>query len=327
MSYWALFQTFLDLLHHKQIFIKTHFLLETMVTKKSSVTKKTTTKSTKKSTVKNSQSKKLTTKKSSTKKSATKEKSTKTLTKNSPSKKSSTKKLTSKKSSTKKSTGNETTVGSDVGDSVAITTKTISSKTKEPAISPHLESVSVVDNATTKSRKEVIKSVFAKERVITEASDSARELFNSRAFGIILDDGKVQLSLTEALYLLEKKRIVVLDGRNKPLSLERFVVKANKVESNFWIRYAVYKDMRNRGYVVKTALKFGADFRVYDRGIKPGEDHARWIVYPVHEADRYTWFDFAAKNRVAHSTKKRLLMGVVDNENDVTYWEVKWVRP
>ncbi|MFW6378910.1 MAG: tRNA-intron endonuclease family protein, partial [Nanoarchaeota archaeon] len=61
--------------------------------------------------------------------------------------------------------------------------------------------------------------------------------------------------------------------------------------------------------------------------IKPGQDHARWIVYPVHEGERYTWFDFAAKNRVAHSTKKRLLMGVVDDENDVTYWEIKWVRP
>ncbi len=211
--------------------------------------------------------------------------------------------------------------------SVAKTTEPITAKDGEATVAHQLESVQVVDNATKKPRKELIKAFFAKERIITEASDAARELYNSRSFGIVLDDGKVQLSLTEGLYLFEKKRLAILDGRNKPLTLEKFLAKANKVESNFWIRYAVYKDMRNRGYVVKTALKFGADFRVYDRGIKPGEDHARWIVYPVHEAERYTWFDFAAKNRVAHSTKKRLLMGVVDNENDVTYWEIKWVRP
>ena len=89
----------------------------------------------------------------------------------------------------------------------------------------------------------------------------------------------------------------------------------------------MFKDIRNRGYIVKTALKFGAEFRVYDRGVKPGEDHARWIVYPVKESSTLTWHDFSAKNRVAHSTKKRLMICIVDEENDVTYYEVKWLRP
>ena len=200
-------------------------------------------------------------------------------------------------------------------------------KAKEKA-QKTLEKVEVVDNATKKLKKSsLLKTFFAKERVLTENVDLARDLFNQSAFGKILEGGVVQLSLTEALFLMEKNKIVVLDGRNKPLTFEKFVKRASKVEPNFWVRYSVYKDMRNRGYIVKTALKFGADFRVYDRGIKPGQDHARWIVYPVYEGEKYTWFDFAAKNRVAHSTKKRLMMGVVDDENDVTYWEIRWVRP
>ena len=111
------------------------------------------------------------------------------------------------------------------------------------------------------------------------------------------------------------------------MSFDSFLKKAKKVEPNFWIRYCVFRDMRNRGYIIKTALKFGADFRVYDRGVKPGEDHAKWIVYPVHEGEHLTWYEFSAKNRVAHSTKKRLLIGVVDDEGDVTYYEIRWVRP
>ncbi len=191
-----------------------------------------------------------------------------------------------------------------------------------------VESLEVVDVASKKNKKApIVNSVFSRERVVAEASDAARDLFNQSAFGVLLDDGKLQLSLTEALFLLEKKKVLIMDGRNKIVDFDKFVKKASRVEPNFWIRYAIYKDMRNRGYVVKTALKFGADFRVYDRGIKPGQDHARWIVYPVHEGEKYTWFDFAAKNRVAHSTKKRLMMGVVDDENDVTYWEIRWVRP
>ncbi len=105
------------------------------------------------------------------------------------------------------------------------------------------------------------------------------------------------------------------------------VKKAKKLEPNFWIRYCVFREMRGRGYIVKTALKFGADFRVYDRGVKPGEDHAKWILYPVHESSVMTWYDFSAKNRVAHSTRKNLLIAIVDDENSCTFYEIAWKRP
>ncbi len=177
-----------------------------------------------------------------------------------------------------------------------------------------------------KPKKEKVKSVFANERVLADNSDETRELYNQSRYGTMLENGKLQLSLLEALYLLEKHKLEVRLS-NKLLDFETFLKKATKLEPNFWIRYCVFKDMRNRGYIIKTALKFGADFRVYDRGIKPGEDHARWIIYPVHEGATLTWYEFAAKNRVAHSTKKRLMMGIVDDEGDVTYYEIKWLKP
>lgn len=174
---------------------------------------------------------------------------------------------------------------------------------------------------------EKVKSELIEDNVITENSDEARNLFKDGVYGTELEEGRVQLSLIEAAYLLEKKKIIILNGRGKEIEKEKFFKKARKLEKNFKVRLAVYKDIRDRGYVIKTALKFGADFRVYDRGIKPGEDHAKWIVYPVTETESLTWYDFAAKNRVAHSTKKRLLIGIVDEENDVTYYEIRWVRP
>ncbi|OGM02913.1 tRNA-intron lyase [Candidatus Woesearchaeota archaeon RBG_13_36_6] len=178
-----------------------------------------------------------------------------------------------------------------------------------------------------KKEKVVVNGLFAEERVLTEDSDAARELYNQSSYGRILEDGKLQLSLCEALYLMEKGKLRIHDQRKKEMSFENFLKNAKKVEPNFWIRYCVFKNMRNRGYIIKTALKFGADFRVYDRGVKPGEDHARWIIYPVHEGNVLTWYEFAAKNRVAHSTKKRLMIGIVDDEGDVTYYEIRWMRP
>ena len=176
-------------------------------------------------------------------------------------------------------------------------------------------------------KKVVVTAFLGGEKVITESSDEAREFYNQSRFGSLGDDGKVELSLLEALYLMEKGRLTVKSDSGKDLSFESYLKKARKVGPNFWIRYCVFKDMRNRGYIIKTALKFGADFRVYDRGIKPGEDHAKWIVFPVHEGSTLTWHEFSAKNRVAHSTKKRLLMAIVDDENDVTYYSVAWIRP
>ena len=175
--------------------------------------------------------------------------------------------------------------------------------------------------------KDRITGIFLENRVITEDSDEAREIYNQSRFGVMTEENKVELSLIEALYLIEKKKLEVVDKKNKIMPKDTFIKKASKMQPNLWIRYIVFRDIRNRGYVIKTALKFGADFRVYERGVKPGEDHAKWIIYPVSEGQTMTWHEFSAKNRVAHSTKKRLLMGVVDDENDVTYWEIRWVRP
>ncbi|NOZ80558.1 MAG: tRNA-intron lyase [DPANN group archaeon] len=174
--------------------------------------------------------------------------------------------------------------------------------------------------------KTIVKSTLLEAGVLTEEGDEARELYNQSRFGAI-QGKKVNLSLFDALFLLQKGRITIHGKSGRRMNETQFLRKARKMTANFDTRYAVFADLRKRGYIVKTALKFGADFRVYDRGIKPGEDHARWVVYPVAETSSLTWHEFAAKNRVAHSTKKRLLIGVVDDEGDVSYWEIKWLRP
>lgn len=102
---------------------------------------------------------------------------------------------------------------------------------------------------------------------------------------------------------------------------------AKKHDKRFDTKFACFENLRKKGYIVKTALKFGADFRVYEKGIKPGQDHAAWLVFPVKENEAQSWYDFAAKNRVAVSTKKKLLIAIVDDESDVTYYEVNWMRP
>jgi tRNA-intron endonuclease len=163
---------------------------------------------------------------------------------------------------------------------------------------------------------------------VTEDFQLAQPFYDRSSFGEIhgVKEQRIEYALEEALYLMERGKLKVFDGK-KALKFKDFVQKANKSEKNFWTRYQVYRDIRTRGYITKTALKFGADFRVYPRGIKPGQDHARWVLFATAEGDSYTWRQFAAMNRVAHSTRKSLLVGVVDQEGEVSYWETRWKKP
>jgi tRNA-intron endonuclease len=173
------------------------------------------------------------------------------------------------------------------------------------------------------SRRKMIRGIFSGESVVS-GSKEAKDLYGNKLFGEFVNQ-KVQYSLSEALFLVEKKKMEVFRN-NKKLSFKMLMELCKKIDKKIFVKYAVFKDLRSKGYLLKTALKFGADFRVYDKGVKPGKKHARWILYSVSESDDLTWHEFSAKNRVAHSTRKNLLIGVVDSEGGITFYEVGWVK-
>tara|TARA_Y100000310_G_scaffold155920_1_gene155351 strand:- start:4645 stop:5166 length:522 start_codon:yes stop_codon:yes gene_type:complete len=169
-----------------------------------------------------------------------------------------------------------------------------------------------------------IKADLVSER-ITSNSKEAQNLFSSKRFGEKIGE-KIFYSLSEALFLVQDKKLEIFDFRNKKLSQKEILKKFERIDKRFKTKFLVFKDLRKKGYIVKTALKFGAEFRVYEKGKKDGEKHSKWILFPVSESSIMTWQDFSAKSRVAHSTKKNLLIGIVDEEGAVSYYEVKWIK-
>ena len=174
-----------------------------------------------------------------------------------------------------------------------------------------------------RNKNKLIRAVFSGDNIVS-SSKEALNLYSNRLFGEYLNK-KISYSLVEALYLVEKKKIEVYKNTKK-LSFNELMEKCRKIDKRVYGKQAVYSDLRHKGYLLKAALKFGADFRVYDKGDRPGKAHAKWILYVANESDEMTWHDFSAKNRVAHSTKKNLLIAVVDYEGSVTYYNVGWMR-
>lgn len=159
---------------------------------------------------------------------------------------------------------------------------------------------------------------------VASGSGGAFSLYEKSRFGE-KKRGKIEFASVEVLHLVEHKKMDVFSGKKK-VDWDSLLRKFKRMDKKIEIKLAVFSDLRTKGYVVKTALKFGAEFRVYDKGVKPGDEHARWILYTTQESDKLSWHDFAAKNRIAHSTKKNLLIGIVDDEGDVIYYEASWIR-
>ncbi len=170
---------------------------------------------------------------------------------------------------------------------------------------------------------EKIKAHFS-GNIVTSNTAEAYSLYKKSSFGE-QDEDKIRYSLSEALFLVETKKIEIF-SKNKALTKEELLTKFKRIDKKIQTKYIVFKDLRKKGYVVKTALKFGSDFRVYEKGAKPGTKHAKWIVFVDNESEKLTWHEFSAKNRVAHSTRKKLLLAIVDEESSVTYYEVGWVK-
>jgi tRNA-intron endonuclease len=156
--------------------------------------------------------------------------------------------------------------------------------------------------------------------VILEEGDV--EWLQANFFGSIKND-RYLLCPEEALYLAELKKLD-LYYQGKRVSFNKASEIFSKQDKRFWIRYVVYKDLRSKGYISKTALKYGFDFRVYDKGQLPGKEHSKWLCVVLYETDSIKAREMAGIGRVAHTVRKKVLFALVDAEFDVTYYEADW---
>ena len=135
------------------------------------------------------------------------------------------------------------------------------------------------------------------------------------------------LDLKEALYLLEKKKLTLKDKNGKKVSRKGLLRLAERKEKGFYSKFIVFRDLRDRGFCVKTGFKFGFDFRVYPRGKKPGQAHTKWVVHVATQDERITMPALSRMVRLAGNIRTVLLLAVVDSENDINYYSLERVTP
>ncbi len=132
-----------------------------------------------------------------------------------------------------------------------------------------------------------------------------------------------ELSLIEANYLLEKDEITIYDVKQKKfLESKEFYEIAIKIHHKFEEKYIIYNDLRERGYIPRPGLKFGADYVIYKKG--PGLEHSLFMVHVLPHDSEITAIDMVRAGRLATSVRKKF---VIANPLTKSYYFFEWFKP
>ncbi len=161
--------------------------------------------------------------------------------------------------------------------------------------------------------------------VTVDEPAEASTLYNRGYFGTPQPGGGLELSALEAVYLVEAERLEVRH-RGRPVSLRDLFRVAGAGEEGFEVRYLVYRDLRQRGYVVEPQ-EGAVDFHVLPRGGAPRKTPSLYWVRALSERAVFDLAELLKRAEEAASVRKTLLLGLVDEESDVTYYAVREASP
>lgn len=174
--------------------------------------------------------------------------------------------------------------------------------------------------AEAKPQKKIFPAVMNKTSVHVKNGTEVNVLLD-RGYGE-KEEGKINLAPFEALYLLSEGLIEVVDReKNGKLDFQEVLRLFMAADSQTWTRYLIYRDLRQRGYVVKAGFGIGVDFRVYERGTY-GLKAAKYMVYAVMEGEPMQTERLLEAVEAAQNSKKEMILAVVERRGEVVYYSL-----
>jgi len=156
-----------------------------------------------------------------------------------------------------------------------------------------------------------VKAIF--DGSVIRTGRDGRALYEQSGYGRPDGDG-LRLSPQEALYLLHRQKIDV-PGYTFDTLFSEFCEQPGFMRS-----FLVYRDLRERGYVVQTGPH---DFRVFRRGEKPGKGESLYLVRVLSERDPIRFPKLIEEVMASRNMRKQYVLAVVDDEEELTYYEIK----
>lgn len=175
-----------------------------------------------------------------------------------------------------------------------------------------------------------MKSELIENRIIVWNIEDSKKLFGQGYYGkpIGIPKPKIEeinvpliLDLIEGYYLLERKKIAIYQSKKKVTNRKMLEI-CKKEYHDFDKKYLVYKNFRDKGYIVNPGIKFGCDFAVYQKG--PGIDHAPYLVQVYNNKDSISTTGIVLAGRLASTVKKQFILAIPNGKDKVDYLALDW---
>jgi tRNA-intron endonuclease len=164
-----------------------------------------------------------------------------------------------------------------------------------------------------------IKGLVTGKGVKISKESDVNEL-SSRGYGVP-QDSELLLAFYEALYLMEKGILEVEDKKAEKQDFQCLLRCYEEADSEAWVKYLAYRDLRSRGYVVREGFGLGVDFRAYERG-EYSKDTAKYLILSIQEGKPVSLQDLTNALRQSQSLKKELVLAVMNRRGEVVYYSV-----
>jgi len=175
-----------------------------------------------------------------------------------------------------------------------------------------------------------MKSELIENRIIVWNIENSRKLFSQGYYGKPIGipkpkieeiDAPLILDLIEGLYLLENKKITITKFKQK-ITIEQLKEICKKEVHEFDKKYIVYKNFRDKGYIINPGIKFGCDFAVYEKG--PGIDHAPFLIQVYNRSESITSTGIVLAGRLATTVRKQFILAIPKGKDKVDFLALDW---
>jgi tRNA-intron endonuclease len=175
-----------------------------------------------------------------------------------------------------------------------------------------------------------MKCDLIENRLIVWNIEDSRKLFSSGYYGKPIGipkpkfdeiDVPLILDLIEGLYLLEIKKISIYKDKKK-ITVEAMTEICKKEVHEFDKKYLVYKNFRDKGYIINPGIKFGCDFAVYEKG--PGIDHAPFLIQVYNRSDSISSTAIVLAGRLATTVRKQFIYAIPKGKDKVDFIALDW---
>lgn len=170
---------------------------------------------------------------------------------------------------------------------------------------------------------EMMIAKISDNKVVVENERDANKL-SMRGYGRLLDDRNLELHPAEALYLMERRKIRILDG--KILEERNVFDMFSLFDKRFGQKFLVYRDLRRRGYKIRCFHDLKD--RGVDYSLKPKRMDQRDIfVVCASEREDFLMGEMISYISYIDPLIEELWTGIVDEEGDVTYYKIEEIDP